>query len=123
MRVRAIVGRSVAGLLILVLALAGGGLGYRAIRQREASRAIAIHSPPGIDEASFVRIGGQDQWITVRGQDRAKPVLLILHGGPGDAESLNILRFAYLEKDFIVAQWDQPGRTYGRRRAGPTGRR
>ncbi len=118
MRVRAIVGRSVAGLLILVLALAGGGLGYRAIRQREASRAIAIHSPPGIDEASFVRIGGQDQWITVRGQDRAKPVLLILHGGPGDAESLNILRFAYLEKDFIVAQWDQPGagHTFGRAR-------
>ncbi len=109
MRVQAIIGRSVAGLLLLVLVLAGAGLGYRAILQHRAARLVAIHSPTGIDEASFVRIGGQDQWITIRGQDRAKPVLLILHGGPGDAESLNILRFAYLEKDFVVVQWDQPG--------------
>jgi pimeloyl-ACP methyl ester carboxylesterase len=116
MRVRAIIGRSVAGLLLLVLLLAGVGLCYRAFLQHRAAQLIAIHSPAGIDEASFVRIGGQDQWITIRGQDRAKPVLLILHGGPGDAESLNILRFAYLEKDFVVAQWDQPGagHTFGR---------
>ena len=117
MRARAIVGCSAAGLLILVLVLTGVGLGYRAVAQnRAAARLIAIRSPAGIDEASFVRIGGQDQWITVRGQDRAKPVLLILHGGPGDAESLNVLRFAYLEKDFVVAQWDQPGagHTFGR---------
>jgi pimeloyl-ACP methyl ester carboxylesterase len=114
------IGRSLAALLVLVLVLVGVGLGYRAILQHKAARLIAIHSPAGIDEASFVRIGGQDQWITVRGQDRAKPVLLILHGGPGDAESLNILRFAYLEKDFIVAQWDQPGagHTYGRAKGG-----
>ena len=116
MSIRAVIGRSVAGLLILVLVLAGVGLGYRAILQHKAARLIAIHGPAGIDEASFVRIGGQDQWITVRGQNRAKPVLLILHGGPGDAESLNIQRFAYLEKDFVVAQWDQPGagHTFGR---------
>lgn len=116
MTIRAIIGRSAAGLLLLLLALAGLGLGYRAIIQDKAARSIAIRSSAGIDEASFVRIGGQDQWITVRGQIRAKPVLLILHGGPGDAESLNVLRFAYLEKDFVVAQWDQPGagHTFGR---------
>ena len=116
MRLRTIVGRGLAGLLILVLVLAGVGLGWRAILQHRAARSIAIQSPPGVDEASFERIGGQDQWITIRGQDRKKPVLLILHGGPGDAESLNILRFAYLEKDFVVAQWDQPGagHTFGR---------
>ncbi len=116
MRARTIVGRSAAGLLIVLLVLAGVGLGYRAIVQHKAAQSIAIHSRAGIDEASYVRIGGQDQWITIRGQDRAKPVLLILHGGPGDAESMNIPRFAYLEKDFVVAQWDQPGagHTFGR---------
>ncbi len=43
-------------------------------------------------------------------------MLLIVHGGPGDAESWNILGFTYLEKDFVVAQWDQPGagHTFGR---------
>ena len=111
-----VLSRGAAALLILVLVLAGVGLGWRAIVQHRAARSIAIHGPLGIDEASFVRIGGQDQWITIRGQDRAKPVLLIVHGGPGDAESLNVLRFAYLEKDFVVAQWDQPGagHTFGR---------
>ena len=35
-----------------------------------------------IDEDSFVRIGGIEQWITIKGRDRANPVLLLLHGGP-----------------------------------------
>jgi hypothetical protein len=74
MRVWAIIGRGAAGLLVLLLVLGDIGLGYRAILQHRAAQLIAIHSPPGIDEASFVRIGGQDQWITIRGQDRAKPV-------------------------------------------------
>ena len=53
------------------------------VRQRNAEQ-YAITSPSGIDEASYVQIGGMDQWVTIRGQDRANPVLLIVHGGPGD---------------------------------------
>ncbi len=116
MKALIIIARGLAGLLALVVVLVVAGLGWRAVVQSKAAHTVAIHSPHGIDEASFVRIGGLDQWITIRGQDRTKPVLLIVHGGPGDAESLNIARFAYLEKDFVVAQWDQPGagHTFGR---------
>ena len=42
-----------------------------------------IVTPQGIEETRSVRIGGIDQWISVRGTDRRNPVLLMLHGGPG----------------------------------------
>lgn len=64
---------------VIVLAV-GGALGYRALCQRRAARALMISSPAGIVEDGYVRIGGIDQWIQIRGQDRANPVLLFLHG-------------------------------------------
>jgi pimeloyl-ACP methyl ester carboxylesterase len=71
---------SVIGLLVLVV---GATLGYRAYLQHVNARLIAIHSPNGIDEGIYVKIGGIDQWIQIRGQDHKNPVLLCLHGGPG----------------------------------------
>jgi pimeloyl-ACP methyl ester carboxylesterase len=69
-----------------------------------------------IQEAAFVRIGGIDQWVTIRGADRRNPVLLILHGGPGDAQSALRNTYAIYERLFTIVQWDQPGagRTYGK---------
>ena len=62
--------------------------GYRTLdptlqyfRQRSA-REYAIDATKGIDDASFVIIGGIEQWITVRGADRTNPLLLFVHGGP-----------------------------------------
>jgi len=43
----------------------------------------AIDATRGIDETLFVKIGGIDQWISIRGQDRDNPVLPLLHRGPG----------------------------------------
>ncbi len=54
------------------------------LRERNA-RTYAITTPNGIDEAIYVEIGGIEQWITIRGEERNNPVLLFLHGGPGDA--------------------------------------
>jgi len=69
----------------------------------------------------FVRIGGIDQWITITGDDPNNPVVLFLHGGPGDALSpFADTMYMGWEKDFTLVQWDQrgAGRTYGR--SGPS---
>lgn len=81
-----------------------------AILRARATAQFAITSPKGIDEGAFVQIGGIDQWITVRGQDRDNPVLLILHGGPGDVTNpWTFAMFAPWEQHFTVVQWDQRG--------------
>jgi pimeloyl-ACP methyl ester carboxylesterase len=86
------------------------------MRTRNA-RDYAVTAPNGIDEGSYVKIGGIDQWITIRGEDRKNPVLLFLHGGPGDATNpWGYAGFRTWLKYFTVVQWDQrgAGRTLGR---------
>src|SRR5262245_42463321 len=69
-----------------------------------------------IEEASFITIGGIEQWVTIRGDDRRHPVLLLLHGGPGDVQSPFVSTYAPYEKDFVLVQWDQrgAGRTFAK---------
>jgi pimeloyl-ACP methyl ester carboxylesterase len=89
------------------------------LRSRNA-RTYAITGPNGIDEATYVKIGGIEQWITIRGLDRNNPVLLFLHGGPGDATNpWGYAAFRSWLKYFTLVQWDQrgAGRTFGRNRA------
>jgi pimeloyl-ACP methyl ester carboxylesterase len=89
------------------------------LRTRNAEQ-YAIHSANGIDEARFVPIGGIEQWVTIRGQDRANPVLLFLHGGPGDVTSCWALTlFAPWEEHFTVAQWDERGAGRTLQKSGP----
>jgi pimeloyl-ACP methyl ester carboxylesterase len=81
---------------------------------------FAIRSARGIDEAGFVPIGGIEQWVTIRGQDRANPLLLFLHGGPGDVTSCwAFALFAPWDEYFTVAQWDQRGAGRTLRKTGP----
>jgi pimeloyl-ACP methyl ester carboxylesterase len=86
------------------------------LRRRNA-RDYAITTPNGIQEDRYITLGGIEQWISIRGEDRSNPVILLVHGGPGDATSLYgyaLLRSWF--KRFTVVQWDQrgAGRTYGR---------
>lgn len=70
-----------------------------------------------IDEKGFVRIGGIEQWITIKGSRCANPVILFLHGGPGNPNSpFAASMYASWEKDFTIVQWDQrgAGMTFGR---------
>lgn len=64
-----------------------------------------------IETGAFVAIDGVDQWVTIRGDDRRNPVVLLLHG-PGVGFSAMAPLYAPWEKRFTVAQWDQPGAGY-----------
>jgi pimeloyl-ACP methyl ester carboxylesterase len=79
---------------------------------------VNLHAAPGsIHEESFVTIGGIEQWITIKGANGDNPVVLFLHGGPGNAMSAYAdSMYRGWEKDFTLVQWDQrgAGRTYGR---------
>jgi pimeloyl-ACP methyl ester carboxylesterase len=84
---------------------AGAEFDWRAVL--EQNQAL----PPGaINDHEAVKIGGIQQWISVRGADPANPLLLYLHGGPGSpmlAESWTFQR--PWEDFFTVVQWDQRG--------------
>jgi pimeloyl-ACP methyl ester carboxylesterase len=84
--------------------------GWLEFFQKRNAQKYAVTGLNHIDESAYVKIGGIDQWVTIRGQDRNNPVLLILHGGPGDITSpWGYAYFHEWEKYFTVAQWDQRG--------------
>lgn len=66
--------------------------------------------PGSIAVLEQVEINGSQQWISIRGQDASKPVLLFLAGGPGGSQ-LATARYALggLEEHFVVVNWEQPG--------------
>ncbi len=89
---------------------------HRRLRQRRTAAAMRIRSSRGIAEERFVAIGGIDQWIGIRGEDRDNPVLLLIHGGPGASCSIFTPLIRSWENHFTVVQWDQrgSGKTLGR---------
>jgi len=66
--------------------------------------------PGSIAEICYRRLGGLDQWVMIRGESLANPLLILLHGGPGFTETMFFRHFiAPLEKSFTVVYWDQRG--------------
>ena len=63
-----------------------------------------------VEEFTFIPVNGTTQGLLIRAADASKPVLLYIHGGPGQS----LVPWAHvatkdLVKDFIVVYWDQRG--------------
>src|SRR4051794_26861105 len=63
----------------------------------------------GIARLAPMMLGGVEQWVLVRGRRADAPILLKVHGGPGQAEMPTIHMNAELEERFLVVEWDQRG--------------
>jgi pimeloyl-ACP methyl ester carboxylesterase len=69
-----------------------------------------VVAPGGVQETYKARIGGIDQWINVRGQDRSNPVIVFIHGGPASPLMPTIWQFQRpIEEYFTVVTYDQRG--------------
>jgi pimeloyl-ACP methyl ester carboxylesterase len=95
-----------------------GALLQRCAGQRQILRDTHLDGEHAIEELAQVELGGSSQKVLIRGHDRSLPVLLYLHGGPGDpflGEARSY--FPELERYFVVAYWAQRG-TAGSYRVG-----
>jgi pimeloyl-ACP methyl ester carboxylesterase len=66
--------------------------------------------PGSITTLEKVNLNGTEQWMSIRGKDVNKPVLLFLAGGPGGSQLVTARRaLGALEDHFVVVNWEQPG--------------
>jgi pimeloyl-ACP methyl ester carboxylesterase len=91
---------------------------------RHAGKTLPFRGPDGhilpgsIAEIGYLRLGGLDQWVMIRGVSSANPLLVLLHGGPGFPEAPLFRHFnSALEEIFTAVYWQQRGtnRSYGRK--------
>jgi len=67
-----------------------------------------IVAPEGVQETYKARIGGIEQWINVRGQDKSNPMILFVHGGPASPAMPTTWQWQRpIEEYFTVAHYDQ----------------
>jgi pimeloyl-ACP methyl ester carboxylesterase len=91
-------------------------------QEKPNSEPVNLHSAcavgaesAALNEDQYVLISGVKQWVSIRGEDCSNPVVLMVHGGPGNPLSLyHDSLFEAFEKDFTIVHWDQrgSGRTY-----------
>ncbi len=69
-----------------------------------------INGANAIAELRTIEVNQRTEWLLIRGQDRNKPVVLFLSGGPGGSQ-LATARYYFkaLEAEYVVVTWEQPG--------------
>lgn len=96
------------GAVTLATAMAAG-IAYRFYRQSQERAREAVAPAAGIQILEDIEIRGTRQWIRIRGVNRANPVLLFVHGGPGFPQMPFAAAMRKLEDDFVVVHWDERG--------------
>lgn len=74
-----------------------------------------INTENGIQESTYIDIGGMKQYIQIRGESTENPVMIFIHGGP--ASPMGYVSAYYqkeLESELTIINYDQRGcgRTY-----------
>lgn len=105
--------------VILIVIAAVLLLAFAIIEGARAATYFSNHitAENGIDEGVYATLGGQEQYLLIRGENRDNPVLIWLHGGPASPEGYaNYCFQKNLLSDYTVINWDQRGcgRTYFR---------
>lgn len=104
--------------MFLPLVLAASLLLAQAPAQAQAPAAGAARlantlcRTPGkaVDEADYVAIGGIEQWVRIKGSSCSNPIVLLVHGGPGNPTTpFADNYYKAWENDFTIVQWDQRG--------------
>lgn len=104
-------------LIILGSLIAAVVLAFAALRLIAPAIIRTSHKieAPGIDRMEMVEIGGIGQALYIRGQNVDNPIILWVHGGPGNSMMplLHLYQYEW-ENDFTVVNWDQRnvGKTY-----------
>lgn len=77
---------------------------------------LKAQTTEAINQSKYLSIGGIEQWVTIKGADKTKPIVLFVHGGPGSVMSPYQTIYREWEKDFVLVNWDQrgAGRTFGK---------
>ena len=88
-------------------------------RRRNAHQLASNRSPNGVYETRYITVGGIEQWVSIRGDDRRNPILFFVHGGPGMGHTMFNPLLRPWERHFTLVQWDQRGSGQTRRRSGP----
>ena len=99
-------------LVFLVIAVTIGARNYRWIKD-------SVKSAKGVEEEGYIELGGQKQYVVIRGEDVGNPVIIWIHGGPASPDTMETFYFTnYLKDNYTVIAWNQRGcgRTYFKNR-------
>ena len=88
------------------LALLSGLLLSSTSLHAEPAGSICASPAQPVREQGYVGINGIEQWITVTGAACGNPVILFIHGGPGNALSPYAdAIYACWERHYTLVQW------------------
>jgi pimeloyl-ACP methyl ester carboxylesterase len=114
-RARRIAGRVGLGVRVALTVLLAGGVGllaYQLGRPGGTAPVLDANGRPAagsIATQERVRLGGVDQWVSIRGRSVENPVLLYLSGGPGGSDLALVRWNQRLEDHYTVVVWEQRG--------------
>lgn len=92
------------------------------IARLRTARKFKIGAVNGVQWSGYLTLGKIEQYVQIRGQDVTNPIMIVLHGGPGNS----MVGYSYawqadLERAYTIVHWDQRGcaNTYYRNKGAP----